>query len=57
MAIVVNHDVCEGIGECIEVCPVEALELKEGKAVCDDDLCIDCLACIPACPVEAISEG
>jgi len=57
MAVVVNHDVCEGIGECVEVCPVEALSLESGKAVCDEDLCIDCLACIAACPVEAISEG
>lgn len=57
MAVVVNVDVCEGIGECVEVCPVEALEIVDGKAVCDDDLCIDCLACIAACPVEAISEG
>ena len=57
MAVVVDHNVCVGSGECVEVCPVEALSLVEGKAVCDEDTCIDCLACIAACPVEAISEG
>lgn len=57
MAVVVDHSVCIGSGECVEVCPVEALSLKDGKAVCDEDTCIDCLACVSACPVEAISEG
>ncbi|HAE88050.1 TPA: ferredoxin [Candidatus Marinimicrobia bacterium] len=58
MAVVIDVNVCEGHGDCIEVCPVEALSLNEdNKAVCDEDLCTDCMACISACPVEAISEG
>ncbi|MDD5581593.1 MAG: 4Fe-4S binding protein [Candidatus Marinimicrobia bacterium] len=58
MAVIIDHDICEGHGDCIEVCPTESLSLNENnKAICDEDTCIDCLACISACPVGAISEG
>jgi len=54
MAVNINKDKCTGSGECIDVCPVEALSLKDGKAVVNDE-CIDCGACVNVCPNEALS--
>jgi NAD-dependent dihydropyrimidine dehydrogenase PreA subunit len=46
---------CTGCGNCVEVCPVEAIALKDDKAVIDADTCVDCGTCVDECPVEAIS--
>lgn len=57
MPVTINKELCIGCGACLEVCPVDALELdEEVKAICKDDDCIDCGACIGSCPVEAISQ-
>ena len=55
MAIKVNADTCVGCAACIGTCPVEVLEMKDGKAVYKGDGCIECGACVSACPVEALS--
>lgn len=47
---------CRGCGQCLDVCPVEAISLVKGKAVIDQDRCIFCGACMAACPQAAISE-
>ena len=31
--ITIDEDKCIGDGECVDVCPVEVYELKDGKAV------------------------
>lgn len=54
MAVKINEEKCIGCGVCRNVCVVEAIEIKEGKAVVDDK-CIECGACIAQCPVDAIS--
>lgn len=54
MAALVNEEKCTGCGMCQNVCPVEAIELEDGKAVINDD-CIECGACVAECPNEAIS--
>ncbi len=46
---------CTGCGNCVEVCPVEAIALKDEKADIDADTCVDCGACVDECPVEAVS--
>nr|CBX31814.1 Ferredoxin-1 [uncultured Desulfobacterium sp.] len=53
--VVVDPDNCVGDGECIEVCPVDVLQLKNGKAspVRPDD-CIGCESCVQACDFLAI---
>lgn len=55
MSVKVNQELCIGCGTCIGTCPVEALELKDGKAVYKGEGCIECGACTGACPVEALS--
>ncbi len=56
MAVKIDKDTCIGCGACVDVCPVNALSMEDGKAVCDEGACIDCGACIATCPVQAISE-
>jgi len=51
----VDQEKCKGCGACVEVCPVGAAYLVDGKAVIDPDICDQCEACIGACPVSAIS--
>lgn len=41
---------CLGYGSCVRVCPVGAIELRNGLAVVHPDICIGCGACIKACP-------
>lgn len=47
-------DQCELHGECIEVCPVDAISVGDDKYYIDPDLCIDCGTCAGVCPAEAI---
>lgn len=42
---------CEGLGDCVEKCPTEAIRLVEGKAFS----CITCGTCYKVCPNNAIS--
>ena len=55
MAIKVDTEKCIGCGACTGTCPVEALEMKDGKASYKGDGCIECGACAGGCPVEALS--
>ncbi|NCB44713.1 MAG: 4Fe-4S dicluster domain-containing protein [Clostridia bacterium] len=55
MAIKVDTEKCIGCEACISTCPVEALEMKDGKASYKGSGCIDCSACIASCPVDALS--
>lgn len=54
MAVKIDTEKCVGCGACVEVCPVNALSLKDGK-VTVSDACVDCGACTGECPVEALS--
>ena len=54
MSINIDKNKCIGCGDCVDVCPVEALSIENEKAVVNDE-CIDCGACVNTCPEEAIS--
>lgn len=62
-------DACEGIGDCLPVCPVECIHWAEAGNVrntkgarfvtIDDSRCISCGACASVCPIsfgEAIRD-
>ena len=41
---------CLGFGDCVEICPVAAISVKDGLAVIDIDRCIGCGLCVKECP-------
>jgi heterodisulfide reductase subunit A len=47
-------EICNGCGECVKICPVNAITMQNGKAKVDPFQCTGCGACIPICPQEAI---
>ena len=55
MPALVNRDLCNACEDCIDMCPVEAITLTDGKALVDPDECTDCYACVDPCPEDAIS--
>ena len=54
MVAKVDKEKCNGCGECVESCPVEAIELNGDIAKVNEDECTDCGACVDVCPDEAI---
>jgi NAD-dependent dihydropyrimidine dehydrogenase PreA subunit len=54
MAIKVDLNKCTGCGNCKDACPMEAISIKNGKAVIGDT-CAECAACISACPNNALA--
>jgi len=54
MKILIDKTRCCGSGECVKVCPEQAISIVNGQAVVDHDKCdLDGL-CIPACPYSAV---
>ncbi|MBZ9571338.1 4Fe-4S binding protein [Methanobrevibacter sp. TMH8] len=45
---------CIGCGECISVCPVNAIWLEAPSPIHIDEKCVFCGKCVPRCPVTAI---
>jgi len=54
MKIIIDPDKCKLSGECIKVCPQNAISIKDGRAVIDYEKCDADGMCIPACPEDAI---
>jgi uncharacterized Fe-S center protein len=47
-------DKCAGCGECVTVCPADAIRIENKKSVIDISRCIGCAACMAACPTGAL---
>ncbi|NIO47920.1 MAG: FAD-dependent oxidoreductase [Candidatus Aminicenantes bacterium] len=50
----VNINLCTGCGMCVQVCPYDALSLKDGKAEVNEVLCEGCGTCSATCLRAAI---
>jgi ferredoxin len=51
----INKQKCIGCKLCVDTCPMDAIQLLDGKAEIDPDTCFNCRVCISACPEGAIS--
>ena len=49
-------DKCTTCGKCVKVCPLNNIEIENGKPVWNKD-CTHCMACISYCPTNAIEYG
>ena len=47
---------CVGCGDCVNICPMGAITLQNGKAVIDQNKCIDCKLCVTGCKYNAIRQ-
>ncbi len=45
---------CVGCGACVEVCPVEAPLVSNGRVTIEAERCKGCGRCVAACPIGAI---
>ena len=59
MAHTIVTDVCEGVADCVDACPVACIDqgIGKNKKATDFywfnfDTCIDCGICMQVCPVE-----
>lgn len=53
MKAIVDEEKCIACGECVEVCPVEAIEIVDEMARVDDT-CTLCGLCVDSCDYQAI---
>jgi dissimilatory sulfite reductase (desulfoviridin) alpha/beta subunit len=53
---VVDLQKCTGCGICVKACKVDAIAIKDRKAVIEHNKCKGCMDCILACPFDAIAD-
>lgn len=54
--VTVDTDKCVGCGECVDVCPVEVYEMKDGKSdPVNADECLGCESCVEVCEGHCIT--
>ena len=52
--IYVDGDRCGGCATCVDVCPTDAISMRDGVAFIDEDSCTLCAVCVEECPDGAI---
>ena len=52
---VIDEAKCVGCEECVDICPVDVFEMKDGKSVvANGEDCEECESCIEVCEEDAI---
>ena len=51
----IDPDECTACGDCVERCPMDAIQEGDNVSEVADGRCIGCGLCVSVCPVEAIS--
>jgi Fe-S-cluster-containing hydrogenase component 2 len=51
----VDTDLCTGCQACEEICPMDAVAVKDGLAEVDRERCIGCGLCVTVCEFDAMS--
>ena len=51
---VINADLCDGCGKCVDACPADAISMMGGSASVSPPACKGCGACISSCHTGAI---
>jgi ferredoxin len=46
---------CRGCGDCAEVCPFDAISVRNERSVVDTDACMGCGVCVDKCEQGALS--
>ncbi|MFQ6054045.1 MAG: 4Fe-4S binding protein [Candidatus Bathyarchaeia archaeon] len=54
MPIKVDAGKCDGCGVCVEICPMDALRMRDDEPHLKYDECWYCGACVEDCPRHAI---
>jgi Fe-S-cluster-containing hydrogenase component 2 len=54
--IIIDENKCVGCEDCTLVCPTNAIDMIDGKAVIDQSKCIKCDICVPQCTYDAIKK-
>ena len=54
MELIINQELCNGCGACVEACPYAAIYMHNGKAFIDQSKCAYCQSCIAMCPTGAV---
>ncbi|MHA1271429.1 MAG: FAD-binding protein [Candidatus Helarchaeota archaeon] len=54
MKIIINKELCNGCGNCYEICPNDAIDFDENDIAFITEKCNECLKCIDACTQKAI---
>ncbi len=49
-----DPDACIGCGQCVEICPVDAVTVESELAVVDGQWCIGCGVCVNRCDFDAV---
>lgn len=55
LSTVIDKELCTGCGLCVQICPVQAISMRDGKAAVTGSFSLNCGHCMAVCPVEAIT--
>ncbi|MFC1980457.1 4Fe-4S binding protein [Chloroflexota bacterium] len=49
-----DEEICNFCGNCVDICPVNAITIGDDLAIIDKEWCVGCGLCSTRCPLEAL---